>query len=150
NNSEPPNQGDLLGTGDSVAPADESKKGKDKQRKRLDGSKVGVLWRGAKEGRSKIIESRQDLRRGDTLVLPTTTEGWNELGHVPAQARIDVADQAFQKARDRAVLRLHPTLRSQLPDSPVLSELIDWISEREESVTQTELRQFLNQAAESL
>lgn len=143
-------QGDLLGIKDPATLADESKKAKDKQKKRLNQSRAGVLWRGAKEGNSKIIDSPEDLRPGDTLVLPATAEGWNELGHVPPHAPVDVAEEAFRTARDRAALRLHPALRTQLPDSPAITELLDRISVSEEPLGQTELRRLLSQAVDTL
>ena len=99
---------------------------------------------------SKLIGSLDDLRPGDTLVLPATAQGWNELGHVPRQASIDVAEEAFRTARDRAVLRLHPILRVQLPDSPAITELLERISDSEEPLSQTELRRLLREAADTL
>jgi CRISPR-associated endonuclease/helicase Cas3 len=137
-------QGDLLGTQDP-ATATETK---DKLKKRLLESRVGVLWRGVRD--SELIHSLDDLRPGDTFVLPACAEGWNELGHVPPQATIDVAEQAFRTARDRAVLRLHPTLRVQLPDTPVITELLERLTDSEEPLTQVELRRLLRQAVDTL
>jgi CRISPR-associated endonuclease/helicase Cas3 len=147
-NAENADQGDLLGTKDPAAAMGGSRKTKEEQRKRLDQSRAGVLWRGVRD--SELIRAPDDLRPGDTVVLPVSAEGWNELGHVPAKAPIDVAEQAFQKARDRAVLRLHPTLRSLLPDLPAITELLERISDSEELLTQAELRRLLRQAVDDL
>jgi CRISPR-associated endonuclease/helicase Cas3 len=144
--SDTADQGDLLGTQDDTAATAESRKAN--QKKRLDESRVGVLWRGA--GDSDRIRSLGDLRPGDTLVLPASTEGWNELGHVPLQAPIDVAEQAFRAARDRAVLRLHPTMRVHLPDSPAIADLLERVNHTDEPLTQGELRRLISEAAANL
>jgi CRISPR-associated endonuclease/helicase Cas3 len=53
-------------------------------------------------------------------VLPGSAGGWDQLGHIPGldekgetdteSRRVDVAELAFQAARDRVVLRVHPSL----------------------------------------
>lgn len=78
----------------------------------------GVLWRAA--NKSKFLESANELRPGDTLVLPELAGGWDELGHIPSLGQngkedtesrnVDVAEPAFEAARDRVVLRVHPSL----------------------------------------
>jgi CRISPR-associated endonuclease/helicase Cas3 len=154
--SDKPDQSDLLGMPDSAQATDESKKGKDRKKPRLDESRAGVLWRGARK--SVLIRSLSDLRPADTLVLPVAAAGWDELGHVPShtaieipsQISIDIAEQAFRTARDRAVLRLHSTLRSGFPDLPAITELFDRVSDPIESPTQAELRRLLTQVAETL
>jgi CRISPR-associated endonuclease/helicase Cas3 len=145
-------QGDLLGTRDLTTETDESKQTKEKQEKRLNTARAGVLWRGAAEGKSGIIRSPQDLRPGDTLVLPASAAGWNELGHAPnaTPETIDVAETAFLEARDRAVLRLHPALKAGPPDSATTPELLDRISNSEEPLSQHDLRRLLRQAADNL
>src|SRR5206468_3977227 len=97
-------QGDQLGTRTQTAGTEDLKKAKGKQKKPLDQSRAGVLWRGIRD--SQRIRSLDDLRPGDTLVLPANAGGWNELGHAPNAAleTVDVAEGAFLKARDRAVL----------------------------------------------
>jgi CRISPR-associated endonuclease/helicase Cas3 len=143
-------QGDLLGTQDAAAATNEPKKGKDKRKKQLNESRAGVLWRGVRDRNSDLMHPLDELRPGDTLVLPASAEGWNELGHIPPQAAIDIAEQAFRLARDRAVLRLHPILQVQLPESPAIAELLERISDSGEPLTQTELRRLLGQAADNL
>lgn len=138
-------ESDLLGTGSST---DEQDNNRGRRTPRgIEPSRVGVLWRGAKE--SRIIGSPNDLRPGDTLVLPTKAGGWNELGHIPnaTSEPIDVAETAFRAARDRSVLRLHPALRSRLPASETMTELLASIADPEQSLNQTDLRRLLNQIA---
>jgi CRISPR-associated endonuclease/helicase Cas3 len=66
-----------------------------------------LIWCG---DQSKLVESAADVRPGDTLVLAESSLGWNELGHVPKSAAIDVAEQARHDLRRGPVLRLHPKL----------------------------------------
>jgi CRISPR-associated endonuclease/helicase Cas3 len=146
--SENPDQGDLLGTTDAPPASGQAGRGRNPQQKRLVPSRAGVLWRGSREGKSKVIDSPDELRPGDTLVLPASAEGWNDLGHVPPSAPIDVADVGFRTARDRAILRLHPSLGTQFPDSATITALLDRISSLEEPLTQTELRRYLSEAAD--
>ncbi len=139
-------ESDLLGTTTSNDDEEDSKRGKRKPRT-VEPSRVGVLWRGSKE--SRLIRTSDELRPGDTLVLPASGEGWDVLGHVPEpfSQSIDVAEVAFQSARDRAALRLHPALRSRLPVSEAITEFFIRLTDPEESLTQRELRSLLNQIA---
>jgi len=138
-------ESDLLGTTTSNDDED-SKKGKRKPRT-VEPSRVGVLWRGSKE--SRIIGSPDQLRPGDTLVLPAQTTGWEVLGHVPESSpeTIDVAEIAFQSAGDRAALRMRPALRRRFPECEAITELFTQLADPDESLTQHELRRLLNQIA---
>jgi CRISPR-associated endonuclease/helicase Cas3 len=136
---------DLLGTG-SATDEQDNNRGRRTPRD-IEPSRVGLLWRGAKE--SRLIRSPDDLRPGDTLVLPVLAAGWDALGHVPEASpeTIDVAETAFQAARDRASLRLHPSLRHRLPASETITELLASIADPEQSLNQSDLRRLLNQIA---
>ncbi|HMO85543.1 MAG TPA: type I-U CRISPR-associated helicase/endonuclease Cas3, partial [Lacipirellulaceae bacterium] len=140
-------QGDLLGVAESTDASEGNGRPRGKQKAQLDQSRAGVLWRGSKE--SRLIGSPDDLRPGDTLVLPAQAAGWDVLGHVPEPSleTIDVAETAFQGARDRSALRLHPALRSRLPASEAITEFIAKLADPEQLLTQTDLRRFLNQIA---
>lgn len=117
---------------------------------------LGVLWRGIKD--SKLISSPTDLRTGDTLVLPTTTPNSNLLGHVQPDSIShpdfdgiqDIADTAFARARDRGVLRLHPSLRLQLSGNGAFDALFTAASERENPPTLGEWSQLCKTAANAL
>jgi CRISPR-associated endonuclease/helicase Cas3 len=136
---------DVLGiaTSNNEKKTSDDKKEEKKPRKKLDLNRVGVLWRGAKN--SRLIGSPDDLRPGDTLVLPASVGGWDELGHVPNASleTIDVAETAFQSARDRAVLRLHPVRRPHLPASETIDELLARLVDPEEPLSANELRELL-------
>jgi len=143
--------------------------------------RYGVLWRGTKD--STVIQSPDDVRPGDTFVLPTSAGGWNELGYIPdlrspltrdatvedrlavqgaptsadsmdigapaglSDADKDVAEIAFRTARDRAALRLHPSLRSRLP---ALGDLVARATDVDEPPTVSEWRNLLASAADSI
>lgn len=151
--SDDADQGDLLGARDQAAATDEAKKSKDRQNKRLSEARVGVLWRGARD--SKLIRAFDDLKPADTLVLPTSAEGWNELGHVPnaMPETIDVAEQAFRTARDLAALRLHPSLKTTLQlQMPAvdLNELLRPFSDTEARASIGDLKERLEFARSNL
>jgi CRISPR-associated endonuclease/helicase Cas3 len=127
-----------------------------------------VLWRGV--SKSKLLASPGELRPGDTLVVPVTCEGWNELGHIPEPAPeqggkgepppdqpatvggppIDVAEQAFLAVRDRQVLRLHPSLFQSRRDDDAVKELLKVIAESDGLPAVGELRHLLRSASEAL
>ena len=72
-----------------------------------------LRWRGDD---SKLVEDANRIRPGDTLVLAAATGGWDELGHIPKGAEIDVAERARLALRRGWVLRLHPELIKQWPE----------------------------------
>jgi CRISPR-associated endonuclease/helicase Cas3 len=145
--SERSDGGDLLGATDAPPPSGQTGRGRRQNRKRVILSRAGVLWRGSREGESKVIGSPDELRPGDTLVLPARAGGWDVLGHVPLAAPIDIAEVAFRTARDRAIVRLHPNLRPQLPDSEAVTTLLDRLRDTEAPVTRDELRHSLSEVA---
>ncbi|MEX0776837.1 MAG: type I-U CRISPR-associated helicase/endonuclease Cas3 [Phycisphaeraceae bacterium] len=109
----------------------------------------GVLWRGIKD--STLIASPDDLRPGDTLVLPASADTSRVLGHLPdATAINDVAETAFTRARDLAALRLHPSLRSHLPAGEVWSHLFAAASRPDEPPTRREWSTMLRAAADAI
>ena len=137
----PPDLGDLLEVaGQAGGGSDGPDHGHKEQLLRTS----GVLWRGA--ANSEVIRSVNELRPGDTLVLPVAGKGWEELGHIPlSESRnpaptgesqpgvsnpphvafeIDVAESAFQSARDKGVLRLHPSRLVSLPKSEGIKALV--------------------------
>lgn len=132
--------GDLLGT-EVQKERDESKRARKKE---LDPNRRGVLWRRSKD--SAVIKSPDDLRPGDTLVLPVTVGGWNELGHIPpvaAVTAVDQAERAFRESRNRGAIRLHPIFKSQLPQTAALDDLFGRLDSSEDPLTVRELRQLL-------
>ena len=160
---EPQDDSDLL-----AAPAtkEEDKKG-DKGETSL--RHFGVLWRGPKGSKpkkhnlkkgdppkeTKIIESIKDLCPGDTLVLPVFVDEITQLGHIPPSESgiengYDVGETAFLQSRDRAAIRLHPSLRSRLPRGDEIDELFAMAINRDSSITIGEWRKALGHVAKQL
>lgn len=132
-----------------VLSADESER--DERGAASDGSarsaRIGVLWRGIEN--SAVFESAADLRPGDTLVLPVQVGGWESLGHIPAQdsqsAHIDIGDDAFLRAKDRAALRLYPGLK--YAEQPAFKHLIGPAGDEGRKIDSSELRELLSEAS---
>jgi CRISPR-associated endonuclease/helicase Cas3 len=139
---------DLLSGQDATGGEQESKRSRDKRTKRLNESRVGVLWRGLRD--TQLLTSLEQLRPGDTLVLPAACMGWSELGHVPNATieTIDVAERAFRLARDRVALRIHPSL--PFPPSPALTDLYERATDADEPAKMPELSRLLKLAADAL
>ncbi len=83
-----------------------------------------LRWRG---DQSEVITTNAEARRirpGDTLVLPVSAGGWNELGHIPDEADKDTAERARWALRRNPILRIHPKVVEQWPDSDTRSALL--------------------------
>lgn len=86
-----------------------------------------IAWRGLQK--SELVTRADQIRPGDTLVLPVDAEGWGCFGHIPkplsaeqseesAQARyIDRAEESWLLSQRGAILRLHPTLMKHWPNA---------------------------------
>ncbi len=146
--------GDLLGISEQN---DQGKGDNGDQRPSL--KHPGVLWRGMTE--SKLVEMPNDLRPGDTLVLPATTPDSHLLGHLPMRSATDetpadgsevddVAEPAFIRALDRAALRLHPALRSSLPSGSAIDALFAAANATDESPSRADWPDLLKTAAASI
>lgn len=137
--------GDFAGTDepeDSNDPSD--RKGKIERQ--------GVVWRGIEK--TKLLSSMQvaDIRPGDTLVLPLSGQGWDDLGHIPLgdQGLQDVAESAFTTARNRYALRLHPSVQGLYRESPALAALFKRVQNADDPLSLSELQGMLKEAANSL
>ena len=116
-----------------------------------------LLWRGV-DG-SVLLGNPSDLRPGDTIVLPVSAGGWDEIGHIPptigreqftfGAGDVDRAEWASAVARDRAILRIHPALRSTWPDSPAVDALFGGITV-EETISREEVARLAGSAADAL
>lgn len=125
----------------------------------------GVLWRGAEK--SKLIVSPNDLKPGDTLVLPSSDVDSSVLGHLPETVHgqstdtdaageqaiaiiSDVAETACGRARDKAVLRLHPATRALLPVGDEFDELVAAAARRNDPPKRAEWKVLLGSAAKAV
>ncbi len=133
-----------------------------------------VLWRGVKK--SKRVESIGEIRSGDTLVLPVSCvsdHDIDDLFHLPRRGatsteeppapaskanaptehiELDVAEIAFERARDRSAMRLHPLFRNRFPDSDAFAALLALATPDAdgEAVRMGQWREALNRAADSI
>ncbi|MBP7052561.1 MAG: type I-U CRISPR-associated helicase/endonuclease Cas3 [Phycisphaerae bacterium] len=99
-------------------------------------TRVGMIWRGISE--SRLIRSADDIRPGDTIVLPVRTGGWSVFGHVPsmhdetsATDQLDIAERAFRQSRGRAILRLTPSRVATWPANEAVTTLKTWLGDAE-------------------
>lgn len=73
-----------------------------------------LIWRGPK---SELVRSANDIKPGNTIVLPASAGGVDELGHKPKGAEIDCGDIARLTSQRRLVLRLHSSLIEKWPQN---------------------------------
>ncbi len=97
-----------------------------------------LIWRGPKKRKrdrmrqdsglqrmeSRVTDNPDDIRPGDTVVLPAEYGGWEIFGHLLNPDQPDIAEAARYQARRQLVFRLHPKLLSYLPDGPARSTLM--------------------------
>ena len=122
----------------------------------------GVLWRGVND--SRLIGSPNDLKPGDTLILPASDTTSRVLGHLPEADRgdstavdgpdddppatiCDVAEIACARARDKAVLRLHPSMSMKFPVGDEFKALLTSAANYQEAPTRAEWTALLRAAA---
>ena len=77
-----------------------------------------VRWRGAETEAGDITENPKAIRPGDVIVIPANHPGSaRQIGDLPPDADLDVGDCAYRLARAKPILRLHPKLVDDWPDS---------------------------------
>ncbi len=78
-----------------------------------------IRWRGVAETESEhITADPRTIRPGDVIVIPANHPGLaRQLGDLPPDADLDVGDRAYRLARAKPILRLHPKLVDDWPDS---------------------------------
>lgn len=84
------------------------------------------------DGSEKLIpiDDEAALRPGDVIVIPAAIGGWRELGDLPGDAPVlDWGDRAYAATRAKALLRLHPAVLAQWPDSPATTRIKTLVSE---------------------
>ncbi len=86
-------------------------------------SRVAVRWQG--RGQIDVLRSPDALRPGDVLVIPKALGGWDELGTLGRLPVADWGERAYAMMRDRAILRLHPEVLGQWPESQPLRTLAE-------------------------
>ncbi len=82
-----------------------------------------VRWRGTETEAEDITADPRAIRPGDIIVIPVTHPGLaRQLGDLPPDADLDVGDRAYLLARAKPILRLHPKLVGDWPDSATAKE----------------------------
>lgn len=86
-----------------------------------------IHWRGGED--AHVLYTPQDLRPGDVVVIPASLGGWDVLGDLTRQTEgrpvLDWGDRAHAQARAKALLRLHPNVMAQWPNSAAVQHLRD-------------------------
>lgn len=86
-------------------------------------NRLVVRWAGGKE--FEVLREPGKVRPGDVLVIPAILGGWADLSTLSGSAVADWGDRAYAMVRDRAILRLHPNVLSQWPESEVIQRLAE-------------------------
>lgn len=110
-----------------------------------------LRWAGPEDPRTAYTPPIDQLRPGDTLILPETIGGWNQLGFIPdtAGTGVDQAEAVRLAARRSGILRLHPALLSRWPTSPAAEFFIDLAHDRAPPEELDEVRERLLDLATS-
>ena len=108
-------------------------------------ARIALRWRGEK---SEVVRSARKVRPGDTLVLPASTGGFDELGHKPAGARADIGDLARLIAKRRLTIRFHPDVwpGSEVVKLRIVEEGIAAITDEEIGAVDPDLKALLLEA----
>lgn len=84
------------------------------------------------------IRYSSQVRPGQTLILPESAGGWNELGYIPHGAAIDVGDRAAFEVRRSVSLRLHPKLTETWPKTVVCERVREYVSSPDAALKELE------------
>lgn len=82
-----------------------------------------LAWKGDE---SFVIDSAGQARPGQTIVLPVTAGGWNDLGYIPDGTSRDVGDRAAFEIRKSVSLRLHPEVMNEWPQTEKLKSIREY------------------------
>src|SRR5262249_61644943 len=67
---------------------------------------TALRWKGTRAKETGVVRDPQEVRPGDTFVVPSSALGVESLGDFPTLPPADQGDEAFQRSRDKAILRL--------------------------------------------
>jgi len=105
-----------------------------------------LVWRGVE---SYSIEAANEVRPGQTLILPASAGGWNDLGYIPDERPIDVGDRAAFAVRSSVSLRLHPDVMREWPqkETAALKAIVEYVSKEDAELEEIEdrLRAYLGE-----
>jgi CRISPR-associated endonuclease/helicase Cas3 len=97
--------------------------------------RFALIWRGPKKRKrsraqqgskteSQVTNNPDDIRPGDTVVVPAEYGGWEIFGHLLNPEHPDIAEAARYHARRQLFFRLHPKLLGYLPEGLARSVLV--------------------------
>ncbi|MDI9631438.1 MAG: type I-U CRISPR-associated helicase/endonuclease Cas3, partial [Acidobacteriota bacterium] len=115
-------------------------------REETEPSQKVLVWRGADD--CGEVTANQ-LRPGDTLILPVEAGGFDLFGHVPADRPRDLAEEAFQAARDRVILRAHPAVLEPWRKAASVADLLALAVEPPGEIEPATLRETLQRVADA-
>lgn len=93
-----------------------------RQRSNLSKAQLFLQWRGGRRSRDPRDLRPEDLRPGDTVVIPASHGGWEELGHRPEKAFQDRAEEAILSLKRNPLLRVRESVISQYGDEDAPAE----------------------------
>jgi CRISPR-associated endonuclease/helicase Cas3 len=114
-----------------------------------------LRWKGPGDKKTGVIGTSEQVMPGDLYVLQITSDAdLSSLGDFPEGLPTDQGDEAFQRARDRVVLRLTPLVHKGLPtfqgiandDEVAVNEAVAAAIES----LKTDPRELIRDAAETL
>ncbi|MGA8599115.1 MAG: type I-U CRISPR-associated helicase/endonuclease Cas3 [Bryobacteraceae bacterium] len=82
-----------------------------------------LVWQGDE---SYLITQASKVRPGQTIILPVSAKGWDDLGHIPKDAMKDLGDRAAFEVRNSVTLRLHPEVMKEWPETPGRQALMEY------------------------
>ena len=83
-----------------------------------------IRWRGRDE--IEVVRDPRFIRPGNVVVIPASLQGWDVLAALGTDNPVaDWGDRAYLQARGKAVLRLHPEVLKQWPQSEPCSRLAE-------------------------
>ncbi|MDQ8195796.1 type I-U CRISPR-associated helicase/endonuclease Cas3 [Coraliomargarita sp. SDUM461004] len=145
------------------APPNEDEKGKSK---RIEKRSIALIWKGLSE--STLLERPDQIRPGDTIILPTNTGGWDTFGHIPEAPldpvlspssedvsqnkypEIDIAEDAFRQSKNQEIVRFDRTRIEQLKHTTQTSDFVNWLEDADSSLTKSQINSRLKEIAGQL
>lgn len=110
------------------------------------GRRFVVLWRGRE--RSVHTSDAAAVRPGDIVIIPnleSLPEAFGDLGEDDSRRPItDIAEAAYQEARGRAILRVHPRTLDLWKDHPAVQALLEWAEQPDRETDPGELSEILD------
>lgn len=123
-------------------------------RKSIPPALKAMVWTGPKE--SHFLDDLRSLRPGDTLILRTSSGGWQVLGHLPeapeetrssSASRVDCAEVGQAAMRRRAFLRLHPVFWPDWAEDSPIGRMLKWAQDENSDWQLDEVKDALLEAA---